>query len=239
MHHDWFVLISVEHASNALPEGFDLGIDPQLLDTHAAWDPGAPQIAAILAADLAAPLFLGRYTRLLADLNRSPDNPQSVPEVAFGIEIPANLGLSPESREARLRRYHRPYWDRVASTIEGALAVGSPDRCVLHLSFHSFTGEFQGEVREMSMGVMLDPDHPLERHVADLLLENLTRLGVHAVENEPYTGLGDAITTNFRARYPKDRYAAVQIEVSQNHLDEIDALGHRLLETVQWLKTHD
>jgi predicted N-formylglutamate amidohydrolase len=104
---------------------------------------------------------------------------------------------------------------------------------------HSFTGEFAGEVREMSMGVMLDPSRRLERHAADLLLEGLVRLGVHAVENEPYDGRGDALVAALRRRFPQDRYAGVQIEVSQNHLEEIDALGHRLLETIQWLKRAD
>lgn len=239
MHHDWFVVISVEHASNAVPSGMDLGVPPAVLDTHVAWDPGAPEIASIIAAELSAPLFLGRYTRLVADLNRSPDNPEAVPEVAFGVPIPANTGLTPEQRAARLRRFHEPYWTRVRSTIEGALAVGKSDSCVLHLSVHSFTGEFAGEVREMSMGVMFDPRRRLERHAADLLLEGLVRLGVHAVENEPYDGRGDALVAALRHELPQDRYAGVQIEISQNHLEEIDALGHRLLDTVQWLKSTD
>ncbi len=239
MHHDWFVLITVEHASNAVPKGFDLGVPAEVLDTHVAWDPGAPEVASIIAAELSAPLFLGRYTRLVADLNRSPENPASVPEVAFGVRVPANMGLTPDARAARLRRFHQPYWDRVFSTVEGAFAVGGPDRCVLHLSVHSFTGEFAGEVRKMSMGVMLDPARRLERHAADLLLEGLHRLDVNAVENAPYDGRGDAIVAALRRRFPEERYAGVQIEISQNHLDEIDALGHRLLETVQWLKATD
>lgn len=239
MHHEWFVLISVEHASNAVPEGMDLGVPPDVLDTHVAWDPGAPEVASIIAAELSAPLFLGRYTRLVADLNRSPDNPAAVPEVAFGVPVPANTELTEDARAARLRRYHEPYWRRVRSTIDGALAVGRDHACVLHLSVHSFTGEFAGEVRPMSMGVMFDPTRRLERHVAELLLAGLERLDVHAVENGPYDGRGDAITTALRSRLPQDRYAGVQIEVSQNHLDEIEALGHRLLETVQWLKATD
>jgi len=239
MHHDWFVLVTVEHASNSVPKGMDLGVGPEVLDSHVAWDPGAPEIASIIAAELSAPLFLGRYTRLVADLNRSPENPAAVPEVAFGVPVPANRELSSEARAARLRRFHQPYWTRVRNTIDGAFAVGKSDCCVLHLSVHSFTGEFAGEIREMSMGVMLDPDRRLERHASNLLLERLQWLGVHAVENEPYDGRGDALVAALRRRLPDDRYAGVQIEISQNHLEEIDALGHRLLETVQWLKATD
>lgn len=239
MHHDWFTLVTVEHASNAVPEGIDLGVPPEALETHAAWDPGAKEVGSIVAADLYAPMFLGRYTRLVADLNRNPENPAVVPEVGYGVTVPANIGLSPEQRARRLATFHRPFWQRVRETIDGALAVGPRERRILHLSIHSFTGEFEGEVRPMSMGVMFDPARPLERHVADLLLTGLERLGVHAVENQPYDGRSDSHTTFLRRQIPADRYAGVQIEVSQNHLDEIEALGHRLLQTVQWLKAVD
>lgn len=236
MHHDWSVLISVEHASNAVPHGFELGLSREVLESHVAWDPGAKEMGSILAAELSAPLFLGRYTRLVADLNRGPDNPDAVPEVAFGVPIPANAGLGAEARAHRLRSFHRPFWSRVASTIDGALAVGGSKRCVLHISVHSFTGEFEGALRPMTLGLMLDPTRPLERHAADRMLEHLNELGIHAVENEPYDGRADAHTTRLRGRYPQDRYAGLQIELSQNHLEELDVLSHRLLETVQWLK---
>jgi len=134
-------------------------------------------------------------------------------------------------------------WMLIAALLVAGIApramAEDPDVCVLHLSIHSFTGEFQGEVREMSMGVMLDPDRILERYVADHLLTGLRERGVRAVENEPYDGRADAIVTAFRPEMGDRGYAGIEIEVSQSHLDEIDRLGHRLRDAVQWLKgTH-
>ena len=202
MHHDWFVLVTVEHASNAIPEDLDLGVPTDVLDTHVAWDPGAQEIGSIIAADLSAPLFLGRYTRLVADLNRNPDNPAAVPEVAFGVEIPANVGLSADDRAARIRRFHTPYWDRVAETVDGALAM-NPTRCVLHLSIHSFTGEFAGEVRKMSMGVMLDPSRRLERHAADLMLHRLERLACTRSKTSLTRDSATPLPPHYEVDFPK------------------------------------
>lgn len=229
------VVVSCEHASNAVPPGFDLGVPPEVLDTHAAWDPGAPPVAELLAQALGAPLFVGKWTRLLADLNRSPENPASVPEVAFDVPVPANQGLTEAERAARLERYHAPYWAAVSRRVEAVLAQ-DPQVKLLHLSVHSFTGEFRGEIRPMSLGVMFDPARRLERHVADVLLEDLNRQGVHAVENEPYDGRHDALCTALRGSFSEDRYAGLIIELSQNHLDEIDALGLRLLAAIEQLE---
>jgi predicted N-formylglutamate amidohydrolase len=118
--------------------------------------------------------------------------------------------------------------------VRDALA-SDPDVCVLHLSVHSFTGEFDGRVREMTMGVMLDPDRILERYVADHLLTALHERGVNAVENQPYDGRADAIVTAFRPEMGDRSYAGIEVEVSQNHLDEIGDLGRRLLGAVAWL----
>lgn len=235
VHHPFDVIVSCEHATNAVPEEIDLGVPEDVLDSHVAWDPGARPVAELLATDLRAPLFLGGHTRLVADLNRSPWNPEIVPTVAFDQPVPANLALDEAGRRARVERYHLPYWTAVQGQIQRTLDA-DPRACVLHLSIHSFTGEFRGEIRPMSLGIMMDPILRLERHVSDVLLEELTARGVHAEENQPYDGRADALVTSMRPIFGEDRYAGIEIELSQNHLDEIDALGRRLLESVRALK---
>lgn len=234
MHHRWKLIVSVEHARNDVPPEIDLGLDAEVLDSHVAWDPGALDVGRIVAQATGAPLFEGRWTRLVADLNRSPGNPDVVPEVAFGVPVPGNQGMTVADRQARIDRYHTPYWTDVRQAVRDAMA-DDPDACVFHLSVHSFTGEFQGQVREMSMGVMLDPGRILERYVADHLLDALVARGVNAVENQPYDGRADAIVTAFRPEMGDRSYAGIEVEVSQNHLDEIGDLGRRLLEAVRWL----
>lgn len=234
-HHPFDVIVTCEHASNAVPADLDLGVGPEVLNSHVAWDPGARPVAELLAPALKAPLFLGQHTRLVADLNRSPWNPDIVPAVAFDVLVPANQGLSEEVHKARVARYHTPYWTAVTERVRSTLEA-HPESCVLHLSVHSFTGEFRGEVRPYSLGIMLDPARRLERHVCDVLMTELTAQGVHAEENQPYDGRADGLVTALRLIFDEDRYAGIEIELSQNHLDEIDVLGRRLLEAVRQLK---
>ena len=234
MHRPFEVVISCEHASNAVPPEVELGLPEDILETHVAWDPGARPVAKLLAEDLGAPLFTGDWTRLLVDLNRSPWNPEVVPSVAFDVPVPGNQHLTDAHVQARLQRYHEPYWRAVQAEVRRRLDRG-PDARVLHLSIHSFTGEFRGELRPMSMGIMMDPNQPLERRVADVLLAELEAQGVHAVENQPYDGRADALVTSSRPIFGHERYAGVEIELSQNHLEEIEALGQRLLRAVRRL----
>ena len=42
------ILIIVDHASNHVPEGIDLGLAPEVLEQHVAWDIGVAQVAALL-----------------------------------------------------------------------------------------------------------------------------------------------------------------------------------------------
>src|SRR5688572_23587764 len=93
------VIVSCEHASNAIPEELDgLGVPPAALLDHHAWDPGAKEVATHLAEHLGAPAFLGQYSRLVADLNRPQDLPQVVPENSFGLRVPHNEDLSDRER---------------------------------------------------------------------------------------------------------------------------------------------
>src|SRR5690606_4210430 len=70
------LLLLCDHAANALPPGLGtlglgtLGLAPELLDTHIAHDIGAAAVTRALAAAWGAPALLGRWSRLLVDLNR-------------------------------------------------------------------------------------------------------------------------------------------------------------------------
>ncbi len=228
-------IISCEHASNAVPAGLDLGVSSAVLQSHVAWDPGAKPIAELLARTLNGRLFLGEYTRLVADRNRNRDETAVVPEVAFDCPVPANQGLSTDQREARIARYHTPYWTALHNHIRSTIDQGpSP---VLHLCIHSFTGEFRGRVRPMDVGIMLDPARPLERILGTQLNKSLTQAGIKVADNAPYDGRDTALLhASMRPHYDPTMYIAIQFEVSQNLLSEIDTLGEQLLAAVGRLR---
>jgi len=226
----WQPVVSIEHASNAIPpELGTLGLSDEILDSHVAWDPGAEYVGRKLAAAIHAPIILGQYSRLVADLNRSPENLESVPSNAFGVAVPGNSHLSHEDREKRLETYHRPYWSDVLRHIHRVFDSGH--EC-LHLGIHSFTHEYPGEVREMDIGLLVDPSHIGDGPLTKLIHKGINERGLDCRVNEPYSGLNDGITTNFRNRFLDGRYASVEFEVSHRLLDKLDQVAKCIIEAV-------
>src|SRR3569833_234840 len=108
------VLLICDHASNAVPDGIDLGIDPALLDKHVAIDIGAGPVTEALAARLGAPAVLATVSRLVIDLHRQPDHPGLMPHISDGHPIPGN---DRADRAERIARFHRPYHRALAAAL--------------------------------------------------------------------------------------------------------------------------
>lgn len=202
------LVLSCEHAGNSVPPGVDLGVDAAVLRAHVAWDEGAIEVAAALADQTGAPLYQGRWTRLLVDLNRHIDPQAVVPEVAFGVPVPGNRGLDPAERAARIARWHRPHRDAVEA------AVGRRDPC-LHLSVHSFTPAIDPVGRDFDVGLLYDPARPAERAWASRLQQRLEAAGLDCRHNAPYQGTGDGLTTWLRLQFDDRRYAGIEVELCQ------------------------
>lgn len=217
------LIVSAEHASNARPPEFDAsGVPPEVWDTHAAWDPGAREVATHLASRLGAPLFLGRFTRLYVDLNRSPVSAECVPARAFGVEVPLNAALSKEAIAQRIAEHHRPHWEGVRAAVRQAMAQG---RGALHVSVHSFVEVYEGRHRPVDLGILIDPAQAFEKRLADRLYPALGATGLLVRENEPYDGRADALTTALRKELWGSDYAGIEIEINQRHLGRIEAIA--------------
>lgn len=210
------VLVSCEHATNRLPEGFDL--DPEVQRLHVAWDPGARTIARRLAAEFDAPLHEGRYSRLVADLNRSRDNRMIIRRVSDGHEIPFNYGLDAAAREERIDAYWRPYRQAVATGVERIIAEHG--RCV-HLCIHTFTPVLADTERANDIGLLHDPEWGLERQVCRELRRGLEVRGDWVVWfNRPYSGTADGILPAQRRRQRPGTFVGIELEVNQRHASD-------------------
>ena len=208
------LVITCEHASNHVPtDGLVLGVPEALLRSHAAWDPGAREVATSLARAFDCPLELGRYTRLLVDLNRSPDNlEQAVPALCYGVAVPANEGLTSDERRTRLQTYHAPY--RVAVNAHVERAVETFGRC-LTVSVHSFTPHLDPDNRRFDIGLMVDSDRAWEVDLAHRLIETLARHGRSSALNRPYDGKADSILSGFRERWQSPVFLGIELEINQ------------------------
>ncbi|MGC9419077.1 MAG: N-formylglutamate amidohydrolase [Rhodovulum sp.] len=182
-------LVTCDHATNLVPasvNGGDLGIAPEDMARHIAWDPGAAGVARRLAEVLNAPLTMTRFSRLVIDPNRGADDPTLVMRLYDGTVIPANRGVDKAEIERRLNAFWRPYDAELARLVQRQADT-------VFVSIHSFTPRLNGRGdRPWQIGVL----HAADDRLARPLINRLRREPDLCVgENEPYGGHlpGDAV----------------------------------------------
>ena len=205
------LLVICDHATNRVPAsvaGGDLGVPPEEMGRHIAYDIGARGVALALARILRAPALLTRFSRLVIDPNRGEDDPTLVMRLYDGTIIPANRHVTPEEVERRLDDWHRPYHRAIDAAIEGMTAAG---RVPALVSIHSYTPQLKGRPwRPWEVGILWHHDGRL----AGPLLERLRAQGYCVGDNEPYSGEleGDTMSRHGTGR----GLAHVLIEVRQD-----------------------
>ncbi len=159
-----------------------LGLPPEQLERHIAYDIGIEWLTRAMARRLGAPAILSRFSRLLIDPNRGPDDPTLVMRVADGALVPGNARIEAAEVEARKARFHAPYHGAIAAVLDAMLARGVAPVIV---SLHSFTPVMKGVARPWQVGVLWDADPRLP----DPLMRLLAAEGDLVVgDNEPYDG---------------------------------------------------
>lgn len=209
------VIVSCEHGGNHVPPEYAPLFVPHadLLDTHRGCDAGALYMARHLSRLLQAPLHASETTRLLVDLNRSPDTPTLFSEVTR--KLPTKV------REEILAKYYRPYRDEVENAVANAIAQ---HRRVLHISSHSFTPVLDGKVRETEIGLLHDPARKPERALCDAWMQELQQAlpDMRVRRNYPYRGTSDGLTTYLRRHHAESAYAGIELEINQKLVGEAD-----------------
>lgn len=216
-----------EHAGNWLPPDFgDLGLAPELLTSHIAWDPGALAVARGMARILDAPLVAQLTSRLIYDCNRPPDSDGAMPEISEVHRVPGNAGLSPAQRDGRTRSVYVPFRDTVAAGIDRQCrAVGD----VAVVTVHSFTPVYRGVRRAVEVGILHDADARLADAVLAAADDDLA-----VRRNQPY-GPADGVTHTLRTHALPRGLANVMIEVRNDLVADAaqqDAMAARL---ARWL----
>lgn len=201
------LLLSCEHGGNRVPRRYAAAFEGalELLEGHRGYDAGALALARLAARRLGAPLHAATVTRLLVDLNRSPESRTLFSEFSRPLSCP--------ERERVLRRYYRPYRHALVQEVERLRALGP----VLHISFHSFTPEWHGRRRPVDIGLLYDPRRPLEKELCQQWQQALSGYfpALRVRRNAPYRGSADGVTTALRRFFPCEEYLGVEVEVSQ------------------------
>jgi len=190
------VLVLCDHASNAVPRevaGGDLGLPPEDMARHIAWDVGARGVTLALAERLGCPAVLSTFSRLVIDPNRGEDDPTLVMKLYDGSVIPGNREVDGGEVANRLAMWHRPYHRAVREALDRAEARGVPPALV---SIHSFTPRLRRRPpRPWHVGVLWDEDGRL---ATPLISRLRAEPDLVVGDNEPYSGRlkGDCMWTH-------------------------------------------
>jgi predicted N-formylglutamate amidohydrolase len=172
------------------------------------YDPGTLELARRLSSSFDCQLFYSTVTRLLVDLNRSPDNPRRFSELA--------RNMNAEERERIVTRYYLPYREAVRGAVNKCVR---DEAKVLHISVHSFVPLYRGRPRKVDIGLLYDPKRRREKEFCSewqnaLIAANST---LRIRRNYPYQGTSDGLTSYLRRMFREDDYMGVEIEVNQNY----------------------
>ncbi len=203
-----------EHASNRVPSRFhNLGLSDELLDFHIAWDPGALDVAKMLAKELDCPLVAANVSRLVYDCNRPPQAQDSIPPLSEIYEIPGNADISLADRNWRIENIYHPFHEALEQTIAQQKEKGVLPAII---TIHSFTPVYKGEVREVEIGILHDQDSQL----ADLILQTAENgLPYKMARNEPYSAT-DGVTHTLQRHAIQQNLRNVMIEIRNDLIKE-------------------
>jgi predicted N-formylglutamate amidohydrolase len=206
------ILVVVDHASNHVPDGIDLGVPDHVLREHVAYDIGVAEVAALLVAHWDCCAVLGGVSRLVIDYNRDASHSSLVPVHSDGHHIEGN---SIAEVAERLLLYYDPYHEAVE-------ALASMAHRPFILSLHSFTPALRtqpDEPRPWEIGVLWNEDERAPR-IAMPLFE---AAGLIVGEQQPYSGKTLNASMDRHAEAPGRPYLGV--EIRQNLIS--DPAGQR------------
>jgi predicted N-formylglutamate amidohydrolase len=177
------LLLICDHAVNSIPEPYGtLGLPPEELERHIAYDIGALSVTRELSRRLGVPAVAAMFSRLLIDPNRGLDDPTLIMRISDGAVVPGNRRIDDGEQERRVRQYYSPYHAAIDSLIETCMASGVPP---VLLSIHSFTESWKGVPRPWHAAVLWDRDYRFSVPLLEALRADKSIL---VGENEPYDG---------------------------------------------------
>lgn len=202
--------LTCDHAGARVPRKLaSLGVSPEDMERHIAWDIGAAAVTTRLAAALDACAVLQTYSRLVIDCNRRPGIPASIVRVSESTRIPGNEQVTVEDAAAREREIFRPYHDRIGAELDARQRQRRP---TILISMHSFTPLFHGTPRPWHAGVLYNKDPRL----AQVLLRVLRSERALVIgDNEPYS-VSDATDYTIPVHGEQRGLAHVGIELRQD-----------------------
>jgi len=192
------IVITAEHASNDLPEGYSWTENDRTYFANDHWgsDPGSLDMALHLAKELKCVLVYSLYSRLLVDVNRSLAADTLFRTHGDSQVVDLNANLTYEEEQHRIMKYHQSYYNALR---EVSLKIDP----LYIFSVHSFTNSYEGQPRSLEVGIMVSYSDDL----ADKVCNGYKKKNHNVAVNEPYDGKQglNSLDTLLYARYPVRR----------------------------------
>jgi predicted N-formylglutamate amidohydrolase len=203
------LFLSCEHGGNLVPKQYaNLFLkSTDILNTHRGWDIGALELFNVLNRYIIHYSIYSETTRLLVDLNRSLHKRTLFSE--FSKHLNGN------EKQQVLAHYYHPFRD---SFITKAREVANSQEHIFHISVHSFTPVLNGETRNADIGLLYNPKHGREQHIAKLWKEELNKvLPEFKIRfNYPYLGKTDGFVALLRKELGPI-YSGIELELNNKH----------------------
>lgn len=201
------VLLVCEHASNHIPDTYNgLGLSEDVRTSHIAWDPGAYEVAHLMAEQLDAVLLQQNVSRLVYDCNRPPEVLSSVPSRSEVFEVPGNKALTQKERDDRANRFYFPFKTALTAQLD---AYYDKKLSPILVTIHTFTPTYFGKKRDVEIGILHDVDARFANVVSGALKAHSK---MNVLENEPYGPIDGVTHTLAEHALPRDIYN-VMIEI--------------------------
>ena len=182
------ILFIADHASNNIPNSFEgLGLSKNLLCSHIAYDLGVKELCINLSNALNSKYIIGKYSRLLIDLNRGKSDPTLIPEIVDRKLVNKNINLSKSDKRNRISKIYDKHHKEIKKIIK-------QDNIKILISLHSFNPIFKGKKRNIHFGILSNQDRRLSEHLINEMRHRKLKVG----DNEPYKGnlIGDTMYTH-------------------------------------------
>jgi len=222
------MVITCEHASNELPDGYEWTENDRkhFVDEHWGWDAGSLDVGMYLAKELKCVLVYSLYSRLLVDVNRSTSADTLFRTEGDGQIIDLNKDLTYEEEQKRIIKYHHSYYNALR---EVSLKI-DPQYI---FSVHSFTGLYEGQVRTLEVGILVNYSEELAEKVCAGIKKRHHNIAI----NQPYDGKQglNALDTLLFAKYPVKRQG-IQFEYRNDLLKNPEKALRLKIDTLEAIK---
>jgi predicted N-formylglutamate amidohydrolase len=160
------LVITAEHAGNLWPKDIEIfGMPSDWQEQHYAYDRGVRDFAILLSQELRCPLVLGKYSRILIDLNRVPGAEDIIKTSNDGVAFPMNENPL-KVLDQRFDKYYVPYHTKVRE-----LLSRQPNKT--HICIHSYIQQKMTDnvSNPWHLGVQYPVMNPIVRSALDFFLK--------------------------------------------------------------------